>query len=130
MALAFLFPFPTMEEPADPLNELKYNPHGLKDLHQYLGALPDNGIYKAHHSLFDAADIAWIATTLGLASSTAPIDYNNFPLELITLRDGMPKGNKGATERAFMRSRIQKLVFNVVSDVLLIVIFLITYVDH
>ena len=103
-----------------PLNELKYNPRGLHDLRRHLGVL-SRDMYNTHRPSFDAADIAWIATTLGLASSTDHIAHNRFPPELITLREGMAKGNPGATERALMRSRLQKLVFDVVSVVLLVV---------
>jgi hypothetical protein len=111
-----------MEGPPLPLNELKYNQRGLQDLRQHLtsGVLP-HGVYNTHRPSFDAADIAWIATALGLASSTDPIAHNHFPPELITLRKGMPKGNQGANARALMRSRLQKLVFDLVSIVLLIV---------
>jgi hypothetical protein len=103
-----------------PLNELKYNQRGLQDLRRHLGVLPHN-VYNTHRPSFDAADIAWIATALGLASSTDPIAHNHFSPELITLRDGMPKGNSGATTRALMRSRVQKLVFDLVSVDLLMV---------
>ena len=113
-------PFPHLQGPPLPLNELKYNQRGLQDLRQHLGVLP-HGMYNTHRPSFDAADIAWIATTLGLASSTNPITHDHFPPELITLREGMPKGNPGATTRALMRSCVQKLVFDVVSIVLFII---------
>jgi hypothetical protein len=127
-ALAFLFPFPIMQGPPRPLKELEYNQQGLDDLRQHLGVLP-RGVYETYRPSFDAADIAWIATTLGLASSTKPIGYNEFPPELEILREGMPIGKLGSTKRASMRSRVQKLVFDVVSVVLLILL-LITYVNH
>jgi hypothetical protein len=103
-----------MQRPIPPLNELKYTQHGLHDLRQHLGVL-QHGVYNTHRPSFDAADIAWIATTLGLASSTEPIAPDEFPPELATLREGMSKGSSGATTRALMRSSVQKLVFNAVS---------------
>lgn len=78
-------------------------------------------MYNTHRPSFNAADIAWITTTLGLASATNPIADNRFPPELITLREGMPKGTQGSNERASMRFRIQKLVFDIVSVAFLMV---------
>jgi hypothetical protein len=114
-----VFPFPVMQGPPLPLlKDLKYNQRGLQDLRRHLGVLPQ-GMYNAHRPSFDAADIAWIATALGLASSTDSISPNHFPPELNTLREGMPRGNSGATIRALMRSRLQKLVFDLVGVIFL-----------
>lgn len=136
LALVISFPvsissFPIMQgsppEPPLELNELKYDQRGLRDLRQHLGVLP-HVLEQTHGPSFDTADIAWIATSLSLASSTDLFDHAQFPPEFSTLREGMPKGKPGSMERASMRSRLQKLLFDLVSDVWLIFILLFIYI--
>ena len=124
LALVISFPvsissFPIMQgsppEPPLELNELKYDQRGLRDLRQHLGVWP-HVLEQTHGPSFDAADIAWI------------FDHAQFPPEFSTLREGMPKGKPGSMERASMRSRLQKLLFDLVSDVWLIFILLFIYI--
>lgn len=100
-------------QPLVPLSQVKYNALGIYDLRRHCGTLPhEPGVYETHRPCFDAADLAWIATSLSLASNSQPIPPNSFPPELAVLRHGMPS-NSSAT-RAAMRARLQKLIFNLV----------------
>ena len=95
------------------LSQVRYDPLGLYDIRRHCGALPhEPGVYEAHRSCFDAADLAWIATSLGLASNSQPIPQNSFPPEFSVLRQGMQKNSSGT--RAMMRSHHQKLIFDLV----------------
>ena len=96
-----------------PLSQVKYNPVGIYDVRRHCGAHPhEPGIYETHRPCFDAADLAWIATSLSLASNTQPIPPNSFPPEFNLLREGMAKGSSAT--RATMRACLKKLIFNLV----------------
>jgi hypothetical protein len=98
-----------------PLSQIKYNPVGIYDIRRHCGALPhEPGIYDAHRPCFDAADLAWIATSLSLASNSQPLPPDSFPPEFEELRQGMPANSSGT--RATMRARLLKLIFNLVCD--------------
>lgn len=96
-----------------PLSQVKYNTIGIYDIRRHCGAHPhEPGVYDTHRACFDAADLAWIATSLNLASNSQPIAPNSFPPEFSVLRQGMPSNSSGT--RAAMRARLQKLIFNLV----------------
>ena len=96
-----------------PLSQVKYDTVGLYDVRRHCGALPhEPGIYDIHRACFDVADLAWIATSLDLASNSQTIAQNTFPPEFKCLRDGMPP--KSSAKRTTMRAALQKLIFNLV----------------
>ncbi|KDR74600.1 hypothetical protein GALMADRAFT_140966 [Galerina marginata CBS 339.88] len=95
-----------------PLNRIRYTPAGLYDIRRHCGALPHSpGAYNTHRQSFEAADMAWIATSLGLSTRPLQLMPSEFPPELLTLRDGMPAN--AAPARAAMRARLQRLIFDV-----------------
>lgn len=96
-----------------PLSQIKYNIDGIHNVRRHCGTfLHEPGVYNANRSCFDAADLAWIATFLSLASNSKLISANSLPPEFAVLRDGMSV-NSGET-RAVMRTQLQKLVFDLV----------------
>jgi hypothetical protein len=100
---------------AQPLSpsQIKYNTLGINNVRRHCGTLPhEPGVYEANRPCFDAADLAWIATSLNLASNFYPVAPNSFPPEYAVLRNGMPKNSSGT--RATMRAHLQKLIFNLV----------------
>lgn len=96
-----------------PLSQIKYTTLGIYDVRRYCSTHShEPGIYETHRPCFDAADLAWIATSLSLASNPDPIPPNSFPPEFSVLRQGMPANSSGT--RATMRAHLQKLIFNLV----------------
>jgi hypothetical protein len=109
---------PIFEPPgagAQPLgwNLLRFNQIGLFDVRRRIGVFAtEPGVYDTHRAKFDAADLAWFAA--GLSTDVLHLTQNVFPPEFHVLRQGMPSGDPGSQARAAIRTRIQKLTFDLV----------------
>ena len=100
---------------AQPLqwDKLKFNQIGLFDLRSRIGVFSSEpGVYDRHRAQFEAADLTWFAS--GLSTDNLHLTKNVFPPEFNTLRHGMPSGQAGSQARAAIRTRIQKLTFDLV----------------
>jgi hypothetical protein len=92
---------------------LKFNQIGLFDVRRRIGVFAtEPGVYDRHRAQFDAADLAWFAA--GLSTDVLHLTQNAFPPEFDVLRQGMPLGQAGSQARAAIRTRIQKLTFDLV----------------
>jgi hypothetical protein len=97
-------------------DRLKFNQIGLFDLRRRIGVFPSEPrVYDRHRAQFDAADLAWF--TSGLSTDILHLAQNVFPPEFHTLRQGMPSGQPGTQARSAIRSRIQKLTFDLVCNI-------------
>ena len=94
-------------------NELKFNPIGLFDLRRRIGVFASEpGVYNDHRTRFDAADLTWFAA--GLSTEVLHLTQNAFPPEFSTLRQTTPTGQVGSHARSALRTRVQKLTFDLV----------------
>lgn len=92
---------------------LKFNQIGLFDVRRRIGVFAtEPGVYDRHRARFDAADLAWFAA--GLSTDVLRLTQNMFPPEFNDLREGMPSGEASSRARAAIRTRIQKLTFDLV----------------
>ena len=94
-------------------NLLKFNQIGLFDLRRRIGVFASEpGVYNDHRARFDAADLAWFAA--GLSTEVLHLAQNAFPPEFSTLRHTTPSGQVGSHARSALRTRVQKLTFDLV----------------
>ena len=94
-------------------NQLKFNQIGLFDIRRHIGVFPSEpGVYNDHHARFDAADLAWFAA--GLSREVLHLTKNTFPPEFSTLRQTTLSGQVGSHARSALRTRVQKLTFDLV----------------
>ena len=94
-------------------NQLKFNQIGLFDLRRRIGAFASEpGVYEEHRTRFDAADLAWFAA--GLSTEVVHLTQNAFPPDFSTLRLAAPTGQAGSYARSALRTRVQKLTFDLV----------------
>jgi hypothetical protein len=108
---------------------LKFNQIGLFDLRRRMGVFPSEpGVYDKHRAQFDAADLAWFAS--GLSTDVLHLTQNAFLPEFNGLRQGMPSGTAGSQARAVIRTRIQKLTFDLVCIISICTQILIIFLMH
>jgi hypothetical protein len=94
-------------------NQLKFNQIGLFDLRRRIGAFASEpGVYEEYRSRFDAADLTWFAA--GLSTEVLHLAKNSFPPEFSNIRLAAPSGQAGSYARSILRSRVQKLTFDLV----------------
>ena len=95
-------------------NQLKFNQIGLFDLRRRIGIFAlEPGVYNDHRTRFDAADVAWFAA--GLSTEALHLAQNAFPPEFSSVRQASPSGQVGSYARSALRTRVQKLTFDLVS---------------
>jgi len=104
-------------------NQLKFNQLGLFDLRRRIGVLASEpGVYNDHRTRFDAADIAWFAA--GLSTEVIHLAPNAFPPEMSALRHATPSGQVGSLARSALRTRVQKVTFDLVCIIKCVTIWL------
>jgi hypothetical protein len=102
-----------------PWTDLKFNPLGIYNLRRRIGALAgEPGVFTRYQHRFEAADLAWFAAGAS-EDDDHHIPADSFHQAFDILRTNLPSGEEGGKWRKQLRSRLGRIIFDLVRCVLI-----------
>jgi hypothetical protein len=101
-------------------SDLKFNPLGIYNIRRRIGALANEpGIFTRYQHRFEAADIAWFAAGTS-EDGNHHVSTDTFHHAFNVVRSELPSGDEGGKWRKLLRTRLMKLLFDVVRHIFIV----------